>query len=123
MGKPRGARFFLRHPSAPCTQTRWIISGIGFRVWNSPAPKPKPYHASHPSLSIVFSRNIFGGVDKTQTDFTHSIPMLILKTWWCPPPCCRCAQMLQMKAVFRPYREITLRSLGNRITEQGIEAK
>ncbi|GBM53032.1 hypothetical protein AVEN_22408-1 [Araneus ventricosus] len=24
--------------------TRWIVSGIGFRTWNSQAPKPRPYH-------------------------------------------------------------------------------
>ncbi|GBM18105.1 hypothetical protein AVEN_220505-1 [Araneus ventricosus] len=24
--------------------TRRIIGGIGFRTWNPPAPKPRPYH-------------------------------------------------------------------------------
>ncbi|GBM19938.1 hypothetical protein AVEN_164886-1 [Araneus ventricosus] len=24
--------------------TRRIFSGIGFRAWNPPAPKPRPYH-------------------------------------------------------------------------------
>ncbi|GBL96774.1 hypothetical protein AVEN_118919-1 [Araneus ventricosus] len=42
---PTGGRLVTKYDLA-CKRlhTRRIFSGIGFRTWNPPAPKPRPYH-------------------------------------------------------------------------------
>ncbi|GBL92048.1 hypothetical protein AVEN_102598-1 [Araneus ventricosus] len=42
---------YLTHATGP--HLRWIFSGIGFRTWNPPGPRPRPYQQSTTARFVV----------------------------------------------------------------------
>ncbi|GBM29475.1 hypothetical protein AVEN_255856-1 [Araneus ventricosus] len=55
LGRPGQCGYFYATPTGGCldttndlacnrSHTRRIFSGIGFRTWNPPAPRPRPWH-------------------------------------------------------------------------------
>ncbi|GBN37607.1 hypothetical protein AVEN_263916-1 [Araneus ventricosus] len=47
---PEGRHFTPTDLMGTGLLTRWFFGGIGSRSWNSPAPKPRPYHQATAAL-------------------------------------------------------------------------
>ncbi|GBN49481.1 hypothetical protein AVEN_151004-1 [Araneus ventricosus] len=58
-----------------CTRphTRRIFSGIGFRTWNPPSPKPRPYHLATAALKLIKAASLFSIITLPSS---HSINQL-----------------------------------------------